>query len=62
MQAKDGDRFMTDAAGDECELNVTTSRRASFGQALAIARERVLWDRRAESWDTEGSAGLTKVV
>jgi ubiquinone/menaquinone biosynthesis C-methylase UbiE len=51
---------MSDAPGDE--PIVTTSRRLSLGQALAIARERSLWDRRAESWDIKGSAGLTHVV
>lgn len=31
-------------------------------QALAVARERVLWGRRADTWDDAGSAGLSKVV
>lgn len=40
----------------------TTSRRLTLSQALAVTRERLLWDRRAESWDKAGSGGLTKVV
>jgi SAM-dependent methyltransferase len=39
-----------------------SSRRPSPAQALAVAGERLLWNRRAESWDLEGSVGLTKVV
>ena len=39
-----------------------SSRRLSPAQALAVAGERLLWNRRAESWDLEGSVGLTKVV
>lgn len=39
-----------------------TTRRMSVAQAVSITRGRLLWDRRAESWDTEGSAGLTRVV
>jgi ubiquinone/menaquinone biosynthesis C-methylase UbiE len=31
-------------------------------QALAVARERRVWDRRADSWDRAGSAGLAEVV
>jgi ubiquinone/menaquinone biosynthesis C-methylase UbiE len=38
------------------------TRRLSPAQALAVTRERLLWNRRAANWDTEGSAGLTKVV
>jgi ubiquinone/menaquinone biosynthesis C-methylase UbiE len=53
---------MSDPPDDDFELIVTTSRRLSPGQALAVARQRILWGRRAESWDTEGSRGLTKVV
>ncbi len=41
---------------------IITLRKLSPAQALAVARERLLWNRRAESWDIEGSAGLTKVV
>jgi SAM-dependent methyltransferase len=40
----------------------STSRRLSPAQAIAVTRERLLWNRRADSWDDEGSAGLTKVV
>ncbi len=36
--------------------------RRSLARALSIARNRLAWDRRAESWDTEGSSGLTRVV
>lgn len=36
--------------------------RLSAAQALTVARGRLLWDRRAESWDTDGSQGLTAVV
>jgi SAM-dependent methyltransferase len=57
-----GHTLRRDARGDDATPIVTTSRRLSPGQALAIARERILWNRRAESWDSEGSAGLTKVV
>jgi ubiquinone/menaquinone biosynthesis C-methylase UbiE len=39
-----------------------SSRRLSPAQALAVTRERLLWNRRAESWDIEGSAGLARVV
>lgn len=38
------------------------SGRLSPLQALAVARERLLWNRRADCWDQEGSAGLTEVV
>ena len=31
-------------------------------QALAVACERLRWNRRADRWDEAGSAGLTKVV
>ena len=40
----------------------TGSRRLSPAQAVAVTREKLLWNRRARNWDTEGSAGLTKVV
>ncbi len=40
----------------------TGSRRLTPAQAIAVARERLLWNRRAGNWDSEGSAGLTKVV
>jgi ubiquinone/menaquinone biosynthesis C-methylase UbiE len=40
----------------------STPRRLSPAQALAVTRERLLWNRRAESWDSEGSSGLRKVV
>ncbi|HWD84276.1 MAG TPA: class I SAM-dependent methyltransferase [Solirubrobacteraceae bacterium] len=29
---------------------------------VAITRERLLWNRRAERWDSDGSAGLTEIV
>ena len=38
------------------------SARLSPLQALTVARERLVWNRRAHNWDDEGSAGLTKVV
>jgi SAM-dependent methyltransferase len=41
---------------------VRNARRLSPLQALAVARERLLWNRRAHRWDDEGSAGLTEVV
>lgn len=41
---------------------VPTSGRLSPLQALAVARERLLWNRRADCWDEEGSAGLSDVV
>lgn len=53
---------MSPTPGNDPDRIVTTSRRSSPGQGLAIARERLLWKGRAESWDTEGSVGLTKVV
>lgn len=31
-------------------------------QALTVASERLLWNRRADNWDSEGSAGLGAVV
>jgi 2-polyprenyl-3-methyl-5-hydroxy-6-metoxy-1,4-benzoquinol methylase len=37
-------------------------RRPSLPQALAIKMERLLWGRRAEQWDQEGSAALAPVV
>lgn len=40
----------------------STSRRLSPAQALAVARERLRWNRRVDSWDSEGSSGLRKVV
>jgi ubiquinone/menaquinone biosynthesis C-methylase UbiE len=40
----------------------STSRRLSPAQALAVTRERLLWNRRADSWDSQGSSGLSKVV
>ena len=50
------------ADGDGPEPLATASRRLSPAQALAVTRERLLWNRRAAKWDSEGSAGLTKVV
>lgn len=41
---------------------VQASRRLSLPQALAVARERLLWNRRASRWDEAGSTGLTEVV
>lgn len=38
------------------------TRRLSPLQALAVVRERLLWNRRADRWDEAGSAGLTEVV
>lgn len=38
------------------------SHRLTPAQALAVTRERLLWNQRADSWDSDGSAGLTKVV
>lgn len=38
------------------------STRLSPLQALAVARERRLWNRRAATWDDDGSAGLGAVV
>lgn len=40
----------------------TTSMKLSLAQAISVRRERLVWSRRAESWEHEGSAGLTKVV
>lgn len=37
-------------------------RSLSPAQALTVAKERLLWNRRAENWDSQGSAGLTAVV
>ncbi len=39
-----------------------TSTKPSLAQAVAVHRETLLWSGRAESWETEGSVGLTKVV
>lgn len=44
------------------ELLPRGSQRLSPLQLLAVTRERLLWGRRADTWDDEGSAGLTKVV
>ncbi len=41
---------------------VSKSGRLSLPQALAVARERLVWNRRADDWDEEGSAGLTEIV
>ncbi len=41
---------------------VLRSRRLSPLQALAVTRERLIWNRRADRWDEVGSVGLTKVV
>jgi SAM-dependent methyltransferase len=41
---------------------ISRSGRLSPLQALAVARERLLWNRRAQTWDEAGSAGLTKIV
>jgi SAM-dependent methyltransferase len=41
---------------------VPKSGRLSPLQALSVARERLLWNRRADRWDDAGSAGLTEVV
>jgi ubiquinone/menaquinone biosynthesis C-methylase UbiE len=38
------------------------SRRLSPLQVLAVVRERLVWNRRADRWDPDGSAGLTQVV
>lgn len=59
---EDGKALMAATPKNEPDLTVSTSRRLSLHQMLAITRERWLWNRRAESWDTEGSAGLTKIV
>lgn len=40
----------------------TGSRPTSLRQALAIRMENLLWRRRAETWDEEGSAALAPVV
>ena len=40
----------------------TGSRRLSIRQGLAVARERLLWNRRTDAWEHEGAAGLEKVV
>ena len=40
----------------------STPRRTSPAQALAVTRERLRWNRRADSWDSEGSSGLRRVV
>ncbi len=40
----------------------TGSRRLTPAQAVAVTRERLLWNRRARSWDSQGSVGLTRVV
>jgi SAM-dependent methyltransferase len=49
--------------GDGRVKVVTTgSRRTSFRQAVAIQMENLLWRRRAETWDEEGSAQLARVV
>jgi SAM-dependent methyltransferase len=41
---------------------ISKSGRLSLPQALAVARERLLWNRRADDWDDAGSAGLTQIV
>lgn len=41
---------------------VKRARRLSLLQTVAVARERLLWNRRADHWDEAGSAGLTEVV
>ncbi|HZE05344.1 MAG TPA: class I SAM-dependent methyltransferase, partial [Solirubrobacteraceae bacterium] len=40
----------------------TISRRLSPMQLVAVTRERILWNHRADTWDDAGSAGLSKVV
>lgn len=49
-------------AADGHPALVSSSARLSPLQALAVLRERLLWNRRAGSWDEAGSAGLTKIV
>ncbi len=53
---------MSDADDEARTPITTTSTRLSPAQALAVTRQRLFWKGRAESWDKEGSAGLTKVV
>src|ERR1700738_2030448 len=40
----------------------TKSRRLSLRQALSVNRERLVWGRRTDSWDSEGAHGLTSIV
>ncbi len=40
----------------------TKSRRLSLRQALSVNRERLVWGRRTDSWDSEGAQGLTNIV
>jgi SAM-dependent methyltransferase len=50
-------------AADHTPPEITLrSARLSPLQALAVAHERFVWNRRAHNWDDEGSAGLTDVV
>src|ERR1700756_369292 len=57
-----GPRTTCVAADGRARPLPTGSRRLSPAQALAVTRERLRWNRRAENWDNEGSRGLTKVV
>jgi SAM-dependent methyltransferase len=50
------------AADGDPKLLTVRSRRLSPAQAVAVLRERLLWNRRAESWDIEGSIGLARVI
>lgn len=52
----------TTSAGSPASGFQVHSDRLSPVQALAVARERRLWDRRASNWDDAGSAGLGQVV
>jgi ubiquinone/menaquinone biosynthesis C-methylase UbiE len=38
------------------------ARRLSLSQVITVTGERLLWNRRAANWDSEGSSGLTEVV
>jgi SAM-dependent methyltransferase len=50
-----------DGAPSLAPVPVTLGRLSTL-QRLAVARERLVWSRRADSWETAGSTGLTEVV
>jgi ubiquinone/menaquinone biosynthesis C-methylase UbiE len=58
----DGIEQAADQHSPDGEPFAVRSGRLSPMQALAVARERRVWNRRADSWDEAGSAGLNEVV
>lgn len=60
--ADESDRQLRAQPDARPEPVATVSRRLSPMQLVAVTRERLLWNHRADTWDDAGSAGLSKVV